>query len=101
MNKLTPRAIGLAVVSLIIISMFYFGWSLPHGWIFGPICSGMAEPYEQFMVVDSNIKSAELRAEEYARLNTKCMQISEVRLIKYVGRTPYRMFGVKQIDRRQ
>ncbi len=94
------KRIILMIIILImifcILIFVYVKWKYPHGWEFSVIkyTSGNSVVIDSFIVIDSNFKLAELRADEYVRRQTKYPLDVEVEIVKEIGRTPWKRYGI-------
>lgn len=87
----------IAILLTTAMTGIYMGWAWPHAWVFTSTCSDTSETSEAFIVVDWNIKVAELRAVEYARRGSNFHKHIDVTATEELGRVPWRRSGVEPI----
>ena len=98
-SKMVRKIILLIVSSIFLIyafSFIYTKWKNTHGWLFNVVYStgDKSKVIDSFIVVDTNFKSAQFRAEEYLRQTKKYPAESRVEFVRHIGRMPWRKFGI-------
>jgi len=98
-NKyLKVRNIGLIIISIVCIvlaaSYIHLKWRNTHGWLINLVYFENSQPkiFNTIIVIDTNVKSAILRVEEYVKKDVK--RPLEVEVTEYIGRMPWRKFGI-------
>lgn len=101
------RNVILAFVSIAIlfsgVSFLYLKWKNTHGWVINITSNSnnKREVLDSLKVVDSNVKSAMLRAEEYIELRKWNHEDVEIEVVKYIGREPWKRFGIYPVAKNQ
>jgi hypothetical protein len=93
------RRIVLIVIICILIScgliFLHTTWKYPHGWIFNVVYydEGKPEILDTYIVIDTNVKMAILRAEKY--VEKEYPSGSQAEIIWDIGRMPWAKSGIR------
>ncbi len=93
------RIILMIIIFIMIFCILFFvyvKWKYPHGWEFNVVKHNRSNSMviDSFIVIDSNFKLAELRADEYVRKQIKYPLDVKVEIVKEIGRMPWKRNGI-------